>query len=144
MAAIVWLRLSDDRLVRADRVVAVDLRVPLTDDAGRQEPLKPVAGEQGAWIMAQLTGPETSWVQVAACPAVRGGELVVGLLGALAAASAHASGVRFVYGLRYGGELSRWTYGPVIPLADPRVVPLHEVQDPAPGRWLAACSREGR
>ncbi|WP_060880353.1 hypothetical protein [Streptomyces scabiei] len=141
MAAIVWLRLSDDRLVRADRVVAVDLRVPLTDDAGRQEP---VAREQGAWIVAQLTGPDASWVQVAACPAVRGGELVVGLLGALAAASAHASGVRFVYGLRYGGELSRWTYGPVIPLADPRVVPLHEVQDPAPGRWLAASSREGR
>lgn len=142
MSVIVWLRLSDDRLVRADRVVAVDLWGPLIDDAGGQEPLKAVTGERGARIVVQLAGPETPWVEVAACSAVRGGELVVGLLGALAAASAQASGARFVYGLRHRGELSRWTYGPVIPLADPRVAPLHQAQDPAPGRWLAASSRE--
>ncbi len=143
MSAIVWLRLAGDRLVRADRVIAVDLRGPLDDDAAaHQEPQQKVAGEPGARILAQLAGPEASWVQVASCPAARGGKLVVGLLGALAAASAQASGARFVYGLYLGGELSRWTYGPVIPLADFRVAPLHEAPDPAPGRWLAASARE--
>lgn len=142
MSAIVWLRLSGDRLVRADRVIAVDLQGPLDDDAGHQESPKTAAGEPAARIVVQLAGPETSWVQVASCAAARGGELVVGLLGALAAASEQASGIRFVYGLYLGGELSRWTYGPVIPLIDSRVAPLHETPDPAPGRWLAASARE--
>ncbi|MFI1189373.1 hypothetical protein [Streptomyces californicus] len=142
MSATVWLRLSGDRLARADRVIAVDLRGPLADGAAHEGPQQKVAGELGARIMAQLAGPEASWVQVASCPAARDGELVVGLLGALAAASAQASGVRFVYGLHLGEELSRWSYGPVIPLSDSRVAPLHGTPDPAPGRWLAASARE--
>ncbi|MFG2210520.1 hypothetical protein [Streptomyces sp. NPDC048638] len=142
MSAIAWLRLSDDRLVRADRVVSVDLWGPVADNAEQAEVTKAVAG-QPARIVAQLAGPDTSWVHVATCAAVRGGELITGLLAALAAAAARPSGITFVYGLRHGGELSRWTYGAVIPLTDPRVAPFHEVHDLAPGRWLVRPLRSG-
>ncbi|WP_159047710.1 hypothetical protein [Streptomyces sp. WM6378] len=135
MSAIAWLRLSDDRLVRADRVVSVDLWGPVAGNTGQIEATKAVAGHP-ARIVAQLAGPGTPWVHVATCAAVRGGELITGLLNALASAAARPSGIAFVYGLRHGGELSRWAYGAAIPLTDPRVAPFHEVRDPAPGRWL--------
>ncbi|MFD4525518.1 hypothetical protein ACFWP7_16655 [Streptomyces sp. NPDC058470] len=142
MSAIAWLRLSDDRLVRADRVVAVDLWGPGPENTLQAEVTTAVLG-QPARIVAQLAGPDTSWVHVATCAAVRGGELITGLLGAIAAAAARPSGIAFVYGLRQGGELTRWTYGATIPLTDPRVAPFHEVHDSAPGRWLVRPLRSG-
>ncbi|MCX4826520.1 hypothetical protein OG883_43570 [Streptomyces sp. NBC_01142] len=143
MSAIAWLRLSDDRLVRADRVIAVDLWGPVADNAEHTGPLTKAVEGQPARIVAQLAGPDTSWVHVATCTPVRGGELITGLLGALAAAAARPSGIAIVYGLRHGGELSRWTFGATIPLTDPRVVPFHEVRDLAPGRWLVRPLQRG-
>ncbi|MEW1760436.1 hypothetical protein AB0393_28485 [Streptomyces cyaneofuscatus] len=119
--------------------MAVDLWGPVGENA---EQAQIVLG-QPARIVAQLAGRDASWVHVATCAAVRGGELITGLLGAIAAASARPSGVAFVYGLRHGGELSRWTYGATIPLIDPRVEPFHEARDVAPGRWLVSPLRGG-
>lgn len=124
-------------------MIAVDLWGPVTENTEQAEQVTKAVAGQPARIVAQLAGPDTSWVHVATCAAVRGGELITGLLAALAAAAARPSGIAFIYGLRHGGELSRWTFGATIPLTDPRVAPFHEVRDLAPGRWLVSPLQRG-
>ncbi|MEV6421751.1 hypothetical protein [Streptomyces sp. NPDC051662] len=132
MRASAWLRMADDRLVATRRIAAVDLWGP-----GQER--RPEAGQQ-ARIMACVDGVEDAWAVVAACRAERGGELIAGLLSAVAAAEASPVHVAFVYGLHFGGELSRWTHGRTIPLTDSRVPELHKIRD-EPGRGLVASSR---
>ena len=136
MSATTWLRVADDRLFCADHLTAVDLWGP---PAGG-EPTDPAMGEP-ARIMAQFLGPDMSWIHVANCAAARGGELVTGLLSTVAEARTSPAGVAFVYGLWHGGELSCWTHGRTIPVSGRGVPPLHEVDDPAPGRWIMSSSR---
>lgn len=140
MAAITWLRLADDRLIRADQIVEVDLWGPPPAHDARQ-PTVPIMGKP-ARIMALRDGAEPAWLHVATCAAVRGGELIMNLLGTLTAAASRQSGVAFVYGLRHAGELSRWSHGSTIPFSDPRVPVFHEVEDPSPGRWFAVGARQ--
>lgn len=136
MCAMTWLRVDDDRLFRAEHLVAVDLWGP---PAGG-DATEPTAGEP-ARIMGHFPGTDTPWIHVATCPASRGAELVTGLLATVAAARSSSNDVAFVYGLHHDGELSRWTHGVTIPVGDRRVPPLHEVTDPAPGRWIMNSSR---
>ncbi|MFJ2217813.1 hypothetical protein ACIQVO_36655 [Streptomyces sp. NPDC101062] len=120
--------MADDRLVPTRRIAAVDLWGP------GQEGRRPEAGQQ-ARIMACVDGVDDAWSLAAVCRAERGGELIAGLLSAVAAAEASPVHVAFVYGLYFGGELSRWTHGRTIPLTDPRVPELHGICD-EPGSGL--------
>ncbi|MFJ3182586.1 hypothetical protein ACIPJN_29925 [Streptomyces sp. NPDC086796] len=132
MSPHVWLRLADDRLARAADIQMADLWGPTT---GERTP--PVKGRQ-AHVMIR-NGTNQTWDEVAACDAEQGGLLVVSLLSTLAAAATgKGDDIRFVYGLYDDGRLLRWTYGSALPLSDIRVPPLHELQDPLPGRWLTS------
>jgi hypothetical protein len=136
MCAMTWLRVADDRLFRVDHLVAIDLWGPPSGG----EPTDPITGEP-ARIMGRFLGVDGPWIQVATCPAPRGGELVTGLLSTVAAARSTSHPVAFVYGLHHDGELSSWTHGDTIPVSDRRVPALHEVTDPAPSRWIMNSSR---
>ncbi|MFC9654153.1 MULTISPECIES: hypothetical protein [unclassified Streptomyces] len=139
MSVTVWLRLANDRLERADRVVAMDLWGPPTEQD--HAATRPVAGHP-ARIMAMIDGEEPRWHVVARCElAERGGELITGLIGAIAAASRAADGPRYVYGLMRQGSVYRWTHGLTIPLTDARVPPFHEAHDPVPGRWITTLAK---
>ncbi|MFF4531533.1 hypothetical protein ACFY1P_19970 [Streptomyces sp. NPDC001407] len=60
------------------------------------------------------------------------------------AAAEGTVGLTYVYGLQYrGGTTYRWKHGSALPVDDEHVSPLHRLDDPAPGRWLA-FSANGR
>ena len=125
-----WVRLSTDRLVRADRIVAVDLWGPPNGDKQTE-----VVADEPARIMLQIDGDEEEpWREAATVNAERGGELITYLLSLLNSPNPDGSKVRYVYGLYRSEELYRWMHGTTIPvMPDGRVRPLHEVHDPNPG-----------
>ncbi|MFF8786788.1 hypothetical protein [Streptomyces sp. NPDC015125] len=138
MTTTTWLRVTGDRLIRTDLITGFDLWGPPVHGGGRSEA---VAG-QPARIMALMGMKLDKAAEVANVDqAERGGELLTSLASRLAAANARGTNVRYVYGLYSGEELKGWSDGPVIPVSDPRVMPLHMVPDPAPGRWLFLSSR---
>ncbi|MEJ8654812.1 hypothetical protein WKI65_43940 [Streptomyces sp. MS1.AVA.3] len=126
MTGSVWLRLATDRLVRADRIVDLDLWGPESSVVGAQQKTNVVSG-RAARIMVRLDGA-TGWLLAATCSSERGGALVTQLAAASAAATASASrgGAQFLYGLMAeDGLLIRWTHGPKIPRDSGQVPPLH-------------------
>ncbi|MFJ8676717.1 hypothetical protein [Streptomyces sp. NPDC093589] len=130
MPAMTWLRVEGDRLVRADLITELDLwGTPV-------ERSTVVAGHEARIIAFVGTDPD-HWVEVGRVTKGEwGGDLIASLVSALARAADSAEAVRFVYGLHERGTLIGWSSGPVIPVSDPRVRPLHTVTDPAPGKWL--------
>ncbi|MFF3982773.1 hypothetical protein [Streptomyces sp. NPDC001828] len=129
-----WVRTSTDRLVRADRIVAVDLWGPPNGEKQTD-----VEHGEPARIMLQIDGDEEPWQEAATVNAERGGELITYLLSLLNSPLPDGSKVRYVYGLHRGEELYRWMHGASIPITpDGNVRPLHEVLDPYPGRGLVS------
>lgn len=133
---VTWVRLAGDRLVRADRVVAVDL----WGASGGEKRTDPVPGES-ARIMIQIDGEADEWQEAGACPAERGGELVTYLVNLLSSPGNDGDGPRFVYGVYELGELRRWMHGATIAADREGVRPLHALPDPAPGSGIAALAR---
>ncbi|MFE9613201.1 hypothetical protein [Streptomyces bauhiniae] len=127
-----WVRLSSDRLIRADRIVGVDLWGPPNGEKQTE-----VVHDEPARIMLQIEGDdEEPWREAATVSAERGGELITHLLAVLNGPLGDAK-VRYVYGLFRGEELSRWMHGPSIPAPpDGTVRPLHHVGNPHPGHGL--------
>ncbi|MER0476896.1 hypothetical protein ABR737_00755 [Streptomyces sp. Edi2] len=137
MSSTTWLRVAGDRLLRTDLITGFDLWGPPMR-GGKSE----VAGGQPARIIALIGANLNNWAEVAQVEqAARGGDLITSLVSRLAAAGTRGTNVRYVYGLYSGGDLQGWSDGPVIPVSDPRVIPLHLVPDPAPGRWLSLSNR---
>lgn len=138
MSSHVWLRLADDRLVRAADIRMTDLWGQAT-----AERTPPVRGQRARVMIRCGSDREgEGWEEVTVCDAEQGGRLVVSLLSTLAAAAtADKDDARFVYGLYEEGQLLRWAYGSTLPNSDTRVPPLHELSDPLPGRWLAGDAR---
>lgn len=138
MSAMTWLRMEGDRLVRADLITGLDLWGPSADHSAV------IAGLE-ARIIAFVGTSRDDWAEVARVThCERGGDLLTSLASTLAKASESTAPVRFVYGLYEGSTLVRWTSGPVIPVSDSRVRPLHMVSDPAPGRWLSFSAGQAR
>jgi hypothetical protein len=131
---VTWVRLADDRLVRGDRVVAVDLWGP---PAGEKR-TDPVPGEP-ARIMLQVDGEAGEWHEAGTCSAEHGGELVTYLVNLLSSPGDDSDGPRYVYGVYERGELRRWMHGGTI-VGREGVRPLHALPDPAPGSGLAALA----
>jgi hypothetical protein len=130
-----WVRTSTDRLVRADRIVAVDLWGPPNGEKQTD-----VEHGEPARIMLRIDGAdEKPWHEAATVNAERGGELITYLLGLLNNLAPDGGRVRYVYGLHHGEELYRWMHGASIPITpDGKVRPLHEVPDPYPDRGLVS------
>lgn len=115
MSSHVWLRMSDDRLVRAADIRMADLWGQTTT-----ERTTPVRGQQARVMIRCGSDREgEGWEEVAVCDAGQGGGLVVSLLSTLAvAAAADRDDIRFVYGLYDKGQLLRWAYGSTLPNSD--------------------------
>ncbi|RLU82018.1 hypothetical protein CTZ27_31145 [Streptomyces griseocarneus] len=125
--------MTEDRLVRADRIVSIDLWGPSLDQDGKRT--NPVLGRP-ARIMVQVQDEEPAWLEAARVDAEQGGELITRLLTALATAEGTA-GLTYVYGLQHSGRTTyRWKHGSALPVDDEHVSPLHRIDDPAPGRGL--------
>ncbi|MEW2434350.1 hypothetical protein AB0952_09215 [Streptomyces caniferus] len=138
MSAITWLRVEGDRLIRADLITELDLWGPSVEHGA-------VVAGQEARIIAFVGADRDHWAEVARVTKCEwGGDLITSLASALARAADSAEAVRYVYGLYEGGALIGWSSGPVIPVSDPRVRPLHTVADPAPGKWLRYSAGQGR
>lgn len=135
-----WVRLSTDRLVRADRIVEVDLWGPPNGDKQTE-----VVHGEPARIMLHVAGDaEEPWREAATVNAERGGELITYLLSLMNSPNPEAvDQIRYVYGLQRDGEVYRWMHGktmPVVVTGTEKGWPLHWIPDPAPGRDLAQAS----